>query len=59
MFLRVFSSLKSIGRQILSLFMVIALSGTVFVQAWEADCVAIYGNRAILDGLRAGLEGRF
>ena len=44
---------------ILSLFTVIARSWAIFVQAWKAEFVAIYGNRAILGHLRAGSEGRF
>jgi len=42
-----------------SLFTLIAPSWAIFVQAWKADFVAIYGDRAILGHLRAGLEGRF
>jgi hypothetical protein len=33
---------------------VIALFWAMFVQAWKADFVAIYGDRAILGYLRAG-----
>ena len=33
--------------------------GAIFVQAWKAEFVAIYGNRAILGHVRAGSEGRF
>ena len=48
-----------LGRPILSLFTVIARSWAIFVQAWKADLVAIYGDRAILGYLCAGLAGRF
>ena len=46
-----------LGRPILQIFTMIARSWAIFVQAWKADFVAIYGDRAILGYLRGRWEG--